>query len=142
MPTLERANSTLSQSTLREVAAVVAAVVYIEELLEWQTPKVVPETYTGQGVSYFSEHDWWYFQAITDDRTCFPCNSLDKITFTGDELLAVFPYLEIGDENTLFAWVHPYCRCILIRITDPLDYLGLDLGVSPDWLPGSDYLIA
>jgi hypothetical protein len=139
---MERVNSTQSQSTLREVAAVVAAVVYLEELLEWQTPKIVFEDYLGQGVSYFSEHDWWYFQAISDDRTCWDCNGWDKTTFTGEELLSVFPYLEIGDENTILAWVHPHCRCILIRISDPLDYLGLDLGVSLDWMPGSDNIIA
>jgi hypothetical protein len=67
---------------------------------------------------------------------------LDKTTFTGDELLAIFPYLEIGDENTILAWVHPHCRCILIRISDPLVYLGLDIGVAPDWMPGDDNILA
>ncbi len=143
MTTLQRAKSTTLQSRHKEIVlAAVAAVAYVEQLLEQQTPfLIVPEDYAGHGVSYFSEHDWWYFQAITDDRTCFPCNTNDKTTFTGDELLDMFPYLEIGDENTILAWVHPNCRCILIRISDPLDYLGLDIGVTPDWLPGNDYLM-
>jgi hypothetical protein len=140
---LKRVNSSQSQLRRSEAAAVVAAVVYLEEQLSaWQTPKAFMEDYTGQGGSFFSKHDWWFFQAITDDRTCYPCNSQDKVTFNGDELLGVFPWLEIGNEDTIFAWVHPHCRCILIRISDPLDYLGLDLGVAPDWMPGSDNVIA
>jgi hypothetical protein len=45
--------------------------------------------------------------------------------FTGLELRAAFPWLEIVDANTIWARVHPNCRCKLWRITNPLDYLKI-----------------
>ncbi len=118
-------NSPLS-SLLLEITAVVAAVLQVEELLKWQEAQTrIP--FWLQGTTFFSEWDFWTFNSIVDDRTCFSCNVLDKIMFTGLELRLAFPYLEIIDENTILAHVHPNCRCLLTRITSLLDYTQLDI---------------
>ena len=88
--------SSSSQSLLREVAAVVEAVLYVEKILSWQEAQTrIP--FWLQGQTFFSEWDFWTFTAIMDDRTCFSCNVLDKMMFTGLELRMDFPYLEIID---------------------------------------------
>lgn len=89
-----------------------------------------------RGNSFFGEFDLWLYQTIEpdDNRICFNCRVLDKITWTGLELRLAFPYLEIIDTNTILVYVHPNCRCTLTRITDPLAYLQLDLGPGMDWL--------
>jgi hypothetical protein len=84
---MERESNIPSQCQVREIAAVVAAVIYS---IERQHRLVfIPEAYAG--VSYFSEHDWWYFQAISDNRTCWSCNEWDKTTFTGDDFCLFSP---------------------------------------------------
>src|SRR5512143_2904567 len=85
-------------SLLSEVVAVVAAVLQVEELLQWQEAQArIP--FWLQGQTFFSEWDFWAFTSIMDDRTCFSCNVLDKMVFAGAELRADFPYLEIIDGN-------------------------------------------
>ena len=68
----------------------------------------------------------WLFTAAVDDRTCFNCSLYDKMIYTGDELRGEFPWLEIIDEDTILAMVHPNCRCILTRLVNPLDVLQFD----------------
>jgi hypothetical protein len=78
-------------------------------------------------MTFFGEYDYWLFMTVepSDDRICFSCQVLDKMIFTGLELRSAFPFLIIEDGYTIRAFVHPNCRCVLIRITNPMDYLAL-----------------
>lgn len=103
--------------------SVIEAVEEVERLAQWETFKRIPDNLSGQ--SFFGEFDFWLFMAIEDDVTCFSCKVLDKIVFTGLELRGAFQYLQIVDGNTILALVHPNCRCVLLRITNLLDYIQL-----------------
>lgn len=71
-------------------------------------------------VTYFSEQDVWLYQAVMDNRVCPICKGHEEHKgtgrFRGDHLRAKFPYLEIGDINTIQVNVHPNCRCYLTRL--------------------------
>ena len=121
---LKEENSS-SQSHLREIAAAVEAVLCVEDVLSWQEAQTrIPDWLQSQ--TFFSELDYWKFTAIMDDRTCFACNVLDKIMFTGTELRLFFPYMVLFDFDTILAYVHPHCRCILTRMMGLLDYNQID----------------
>jgi hypothetical protein len=77
--------------------------------------------------TYFSQNDLWLFAAVVDDHTCFDCQIYDKMVYSGDELRSEFPYMEIIDETTILALVHPHCRCILTRIVSLLDSVQFDV---------------
>jgi len=73
----------------------------------------------GLDISFFSQYDLWIYHAVLDDRLCLTCLDNEKTPrIFGNELRAKFPYLEIIDENTINAKVHPNCRCLLTRITE------------------------
>jgi len=82
-----------------------------------------PEEYRYQ--TFFSELDLWQFIAITDDRTCPACMNYDTRFYKGTELRTEFEFLLIIDEDTIFAKVHPNCRCELRRITYSEHYLSI-----------------
>lgn len=69
------------------------------------------------GITYFSELDQWFFRAISDDRICDSCTELDGSILVGSVLRTGLPYMEILDEDTIRALVHPNCRCLLLRLT-------------------------
>ncbi len=121
---LKEENSS-SPSLLRDVAAAVEAVLCVEDFLNWQEAQTRIPVWL-QNQTFFSEWDYWKFTAIMDDRTCFVCNVLDKILFTGAELRLVFPFMVLFDFDTILAYVHPHCRCILTRMISILDYTQLD----------------
>ncbi len=124
------ASSIASRSALQiEIAAAIAAVLTFSETKPFY-PVNVPIEF--EELSFFSKHDFWFYQ--TSPGACPNCSIHDNAIFTGDELLYLFPYLEIGNDNVIAVMVHPNCKCLASRITDPLDYLGLDMGVIPDWL--------
>lgn len=69
-----------------------------------------------KGVTYFSVHDVWMFDATLDSKVCPLCRAYEKAPeWNGNVLRSEFPYLEITDENTILPHVHPNCRCILKR---------------------------
>jgi len=71
------------------------------------------------GVTYFSMWDTWLFQSVFDARRCDVCDAHEVVdVYYGDQLRRWFPYLEILDENTIQANVHPNCRCYLVRKID------------------------
>ena len=89
-------------------------VVQIVEAVE-EARKRIP---VGQrpGITYFSVYDVWLFQAVQDTKTCSLCNHYETWgEITGNMLRHEFPYLEIMDENTIKANIHPHCRCFLVR---------------------------
>ena len=122
---MEQMLETSSSSLAAEAVEAVEAVSALEAYLEWETIKRIPDYLRGQ--SFFGEYDLWLFQTIepADKRICFSCTVLDKIVWTGLELRSAFPWLEIVDGNTIWARVHPNCRCKLSRITNPLDYITI-----------------
>jgi hypothetical protein len=103
----------------------IEAVIAVQEQLDWEEIKRIPDWLRSQ--TFFGEFDLWLLQTIepADDRICFGCTVLDKIVFTGLELRSAFPWLEVIDANTIMAKVHPNCRCKLLRITNPLDYITI-----------------
>lgn len=103
------------------------AVMAIKAQLDWETIKRIPDDLRGQ--TFFGQFDLWLFETIepADDKICFSCNVLDKIVFTGLELQSAFPWMQILDANHILALVHPNCRCILTRITNPLDYISMPM---------------
>lgn len=69
-------------------------------------------------LTFFSHDDWWIYHAVLDGRTCPQCEAYAKgveAQFSGEFLRSMFPYLEIVDEDTIMANVHPNCRCWLER---------------------------
>jgi len=72
------------------------------------------------GVTYFSVHDIWLYQAIMDAKVCPICLAHEETgEFRGNHLRAKFPYLEIQDVGTIKVHAHmprdDNCRCYLIR---------------------------
>lgn len=69
-------------------------------------------------LTFFAPSDLWRYYAVFDDRTCSQCEWWQTVhDFTGDVLLEWFPYLEIYDENMIYAHVHNHCRCYLLRVS-------------------------
>lgn len=98
----------------------VEVVEIVEACIEAQ--KRIPLHLTG--TSFFGIHDFWYYLAIMDDRTCPTCKIFSKGVFQGSDLRAIWPYLEIIGEDEILPRVHSdKCRCILLRVTDPRDYI-------------------
>ena len=78
-----------------------------------------------RGHSFFSQFDLWQYEVITDDKTCSPCLDLDTRFYYGDELRGEFFFMQVIDANTIEAHIHPNCRCVLNRITEPDIYLSV-----------------
>jgi len=68
------------------------------------------------GPSYFGAEDQWQFIASNMSNMCPDCGSIDLDYYWGNELRGLFPYLDVVDLNTIYAHVHPNCRCVLARI--------------------------
>lgn len=75
----------------------------------------IPEAY--QGNRYFSQADLWIYIPHYDVKLCEECGqfALGVPFISGRQLRSSFPDMEIVDENTINANVHPNCRCQLIR---------------------------
>lgn len=75
----------------------------------------IPEELRGN--RYFSVSDLWIFIPHYDVKLCENCAefALGVPFIPGNQLRSIFPWLEIKDENTIAANVHPNCRCELIR---------------------------
>lgn len=84
-----------------------------------------PEEYHYQ--SFFGEYDLWLY--VVEDYTKRLCETCEKHArtqvFRGTELRGTFPYLEIRDEDMIYAGVHPRCRCFLFRIIGIRQYFEL-----------------
>jgi hypothetical protein len=64
----------------------------------------------------------WWFRPKRDDRgPCITCQTYADNQFSGDFLRSTFPYLNIVDEDTIEALVHPNCRCYLSRLKNKGD---------------------
>jgi hypothetical protein len=65
----------------------------------------------------FSSDVIWQFIPSWDAKQCEECGeyALGTPFFAGSQIRSAFPYLEVVDENTINAYVHPNCRCILSR---------------------------
>ena len=99
-------------SSLLDVLDAVEAVQAVEKL--WK-----PQVYRDD-VTFFSSQDIWVFIPSWDAKQCDVCGeyALGTPEYTGDKLRSIFPYLEIDDDATIHAMVHPNCRCILIRFSE------------------------
>lgn len=75
----------------------------------------IPEALRGN--RYFSREDLWIYIPHYDEKLCEECAEFAfGVPFiSGRQLRRSFPYMEIIDENTIRAYVHPNCRCELIR---------------------------
>lgn len=81
-----------------------------------------PEEFKYQ--SFFGLYDIWHYIPIFDVKLCDRCmRHAESTYFSGLHLRGLFPYLKIRSRNIIEPWVHPNCRCILRRITDPTEYL-------------------
>jgi len=97
-----------------------------------QDRKWIPEGL--EELTYFSALDLWYYLGVTDERLCEYCEVNDGQEMGGDVLRGKFPDLEIVDQNTIYPHVHvtlgwktianDNCRCVLVRIAAPLEWLG------------------
>jgi len=87
----------------------ILAVIHAIEAIKRKPPELAT-------ITFFGAHDYWHFRAVIDARTCDVCERLDRRTFDGIHTREDFPYLEIEDENTIKANVHPNCRCYLFRV--------------------------
>lgn len=85
------------------IKAVVSAII-IHEAQKRKPPDIA--------ISFFGEHDLWFYNAVMDDKTCQACKELDEVgKFKGAHLRRYFPYLEIETDTRIKANVHPNCRC-------------------------------
>jgi hypothetical protein len=66
--------------------------------------------------SFFTAQDTWLYTVVGDDKTCQDCWQHEAVTLTGEQVLALFPFLVIVDAFTIMANVHNHCRCFLERI--------------------------
>lgn len=66
---------------------------------------------------FFTKNDVWLFVGELDDRSCERCISYDGLTFTGEVVLGLFPWLEVETLMTIRPIVHPNCRCTLERVS-------------------------
>jgi hypothetical protein len=75
----------------------------------------IPEDLRGN--RYFSMEDLWIYIPHYDEKLCEECGefALGIPFIPGNQLRRSFPDMEIIDENTVRANVHPNCRCELIR---------------------------
>jgi len=69
-----------------------------------------------KAITFFSVNDQWVYTAIYDNVACDLCLSHEHVTYTGDQLRTLFPYLEIADLDLIYPHVHPNCRCQLERV--------------------------
>ena len=107
----------ISKARLCEVARVVHAIETVEGA---QKRRLFPTRY---GVTFFSIHDVWLYNAVMDSKVCLICRGHEATgEFRGNHLRARFPYLVIIDENTIGGpepdgggLAHPNCRCYLTR---------------------------
>lgn len=93
----------------------------IQAVRMFQDKKWIPEHL--KELSYFSQYDLWHYMAVSDERRCELCDVNDGVDMAGDVLRGKFEYLEIIDENMIYPNVHPNCRCMLIRVAAPTEFL-------------------
>lgn len=70
-------------------------------------------------LTFFSENDLWQYDAQADDRLCDRCEyylHLNGGLYQGDEILTLFPYMEVTSDDEIAVNLHPNCRCFLFRI--------------------------
>ena len=92
------------------ISQIVEAVRAIETVNQFNQSKF------GVDVTFFTKQDQWQYIAVMDDRTCGPCLTLELLTFVGNDLVHLFPYLDVVDTDTILAYIHPNCRCYLRRV--------------------------
>lgn len=83
-----------------------------------------------KGQSFYGSFDFWFYVAISDDKTCWTCEILNGSTLAGIDLRLLFPYHMIIDSDQILPMVHPNCRCTMLRVTDIQDYL--DITTAPE----------
>ena len=94
----------------------VSAVKNVKAVIALGALKHIPEPRELYGLTYFSIHDIWLYQEVSDHKTCELCRRYaEHEDYHGNRLRMLFPYLEILDEYTIAANVHPNCRCVLVR---------------------------
>ena len=65
---------------------------------------------------FFSRNVWWeYIEVTNDDLTCDLCHAYGRGRYNGAYIRGLFPELEIHDVETIKVYVHPNCRCVLVR---------------------------
>lgn len=75
-------------------------------------------------ISFFGIEDLWHYIPVWDEKLCDEClQHARNEYYPGTDLRRKFKYLQIVDENTIEARVHPHCRCFLTRVTDFIEYL-------------------
>jgi len=79
----------------------------------------------GNRSTFFGSMDIWYYLAINDNDTCTACLMLNQGVYMGIDLRKLFPFLEVINDDQILPRVHPNCRCTMLRITDPRDYITL-----------------
>ena len=103
--------------TLISVVEAVAIAVAVHEARQEGALRRVPKPLELPGLTYFSVHDIWLYQARADNITCDLCRRHQEHgEYHGNHLRSIFPYLEIMDDSTIVARVHPNCRCYLVRL--------------------------
>jgi hypothetical protein len=104
-------HTSLEQQIVEAVQAVLAA----------EAKQRKPQDFKRQ--TFFGVFDLWYYLAISDDKTCWTCEMLNKGVYKGYDLRLMFPWCEIIGEDQILPYVHPNCRCTLLRVTNIQDYL-------------------
>ncbi len=105
---------------MTQLAVVVAVALEAKKRL----PSDVPAA-----ITFFSVNDEWVYTAVMDNNVCPLCLQHENKTYRGNEIRAIFPYLEILDLETIHPHTHmprdDNCRCHLDRTL----YFG-DIGVE------------
>ena len=66
-------------------------------------------------VSYFTEFDFWNYH-VQGSNICERCEDHNRVhIYQGNELLALFPDLEVIGPNEIMVNAHPNCKCYLTR---------------------------
>lgn len=90
--------------------------------------------------TFYSIYDLWMFYSprgqAGQKNVCKGCEEMNGAVFPGLNIRQFFPFMEIADEETIMANVHPSCICFLQRITvaHPGDtYEVQEIGYIEEW---------
>lgn len=109
----------------------------VEVIEAVEAVKRIPDTLKDH--SFYGSSDVWHYIAILDDRLCDNCRQLSDGNYLGIDLRALFPdHLIIDDDQILprvhlTLWGKDTCRCTMLRLTEPRDYI-----TTTEPIPGAE----
>lgn len=120
----------LSNLTLMEAKRSLNAVLSVRAVITVDAIPRIPEELSKY--TFFGEYDVWRYVPIFDKKLCHKCAYwATNVYFRGKYIRGLWKRLKIVDANTIEVWVHPNCRCILVRVTNWREYISVTTELYP-----------